>query len=358
MGRKNGPRQVGGASDAANELLGLRGVLLVVGAEEERPFAPDRPAEREAVLQALEVRLRGLAGGMLGGDPVPLAERVHRAFQLVGPRLRDHVDEAACRAPELGGRALVDDHHLLDRVLVECEGRALPAALLAEEGVVEVGAVDDEVVEDAALAADVQFVAVRPLGEGRARREQGQIEEVAAVRRQPFDHLVGEPLRSRHVVGGGRLVRVLADRDLLGDDLLQREVEVQGLADTKGQTGDPLHPPLGVLRHDQFVGTERQQGAGEGPRCGRLDGGHESGLAVLNQHVGALDRRSAWAADDSADDPGRCFGLGCGGDGACGGGRDQQDGGEGRTERHHGSARLVARFGALDDSGRLGGAGW
>ena len=247
---------------------------------------------------------------MLGGDPVPLPERVHRSFQFVRAGLRDHVDEAAGRAAELGRRALVDDHHLLDRVLVESERRALAAPLLAEERVVEVGAVDDEVVEDAALAADVQLIAVGPLGERSARCEQGQVEEVPAVHGQPLDHLVGEPLGGRHVFGRGRPVGVRRHRDLLGDDLLELDVEVQALADTKRQAGEPFHQSLVVPGHDQFVRPERQQRAGKGAGGRRLHGCHESRLGMLDQHLGAPDSGSVGPSDRAADDAGRRLGLG------------------------------------------------
>jgi hypothetical protein len=104
---------------------------------------------------------------------------------LVRAGLRHHVHEAAARAAELRVRPLGHDHHLLDRVEVEGEGRALAAALLAEERVVEVGAVHRDVVGDALLAVHADLVAVGPLHDRDARRELHEAEYVAPVVRQP-----------------------------------------------------------------------------------------------------------------------------------------------------------------------------
>ena len=130
-----------------------------------------------------------LPSAFLGAEDkrVVLEVDVQRAVHLVGARLGDDVDEAAVGAAELGVGALGHDHHLLDRVEVEGEGRALAAALLAEERVVEVGAVDRDVVVDALLAVDRELVAVRALHDGDAGRELGEVEEVAAVVRQALD---------------------------------------------------------------------------------------------------------------------------------------------------------------------------
>ena len=184
------PLQVGRVPDPAGGLLGLGGRLLVVGQEEEGPVARQRPTHRRAELVPPEVGFSAAPiRGVLGGDLVPLAEVVGRAGQLVGTRLGDDVDEPAGRAAELRGSALVHDDQFTDRVLVEGERGTLAAALLAEEGIVEVGAVHDEVVEDAALAVDVQLVAVRPLGNGGSRRQEGQVHKIAAVAGQRVHHL-------------------------------------------------------------------------------------------------------------------------------------------------------------------------
>ena len=82
---------------------------------------------------------------------------------LVRARLGDDVDDAAGGAAEFGVGAGRDDLELLDRFERDVDGRALPADLLAEEAVVVVAAVEADVVEDAALAGEVDLVAVGSL---------------------------------------------------------------------------------------------------------------------------------------------------------------------------------------------------
>ena len=147
------------------ELLGLAEPLLVVGEEEEQLVLPERPAERGAELLLVEREL--LALRVLGRQLVGLEEEVGRPARLLVPDLVTTWTNAPPLRPNSGGRAVGDDHHLLDRVLVERERRALAAALLAEERVVEVGAVHRDVVVDALLAVDADLVAVRPLHDRR-----------------------------------------------------------------------------------------------------------------------------------------------------------------------------------------------
>ena len=85
------------------------------------------------------------------------------------PDLVTTLTKPPLRAAELGVGALGHHHDLLDRVEVEGEGRPLAAALLAEERVVEVGAVHRDVVVDALLAVDRELVAVGALHDGDAR---------------------------------------------------------------------------------------------------------------------------------------------------------------------------------------------
>ena len=186
----------------------------------------------------------------VGGEGVVLAEVVRRAVELVGPRLGDDVEEAAARPAELRVGAIGDHHEVLHRVEVEGERRALAAPLLAEERVVEVGAVHRDVVVDAALAADADLVAVGPLHDGDVGRQRGEVEDVAAVVGQPLHRLHAQPggrLRLRHIHRrlGGR------DGDLLQLHRLrrQREGEVHRLAQSEltpalRLAGSPAPGPL------------------------------------------------------------------------------------------------------------------
>ena len=302
------PLQVRRVRDAAGGLLRLGGGLLVVGEEEERPVADERAAEGGPELVPPEIGLPAAAvRGVLGGDLVPLAEVVGGTGQLVGARLGDDVDESAGRAAELRGGALVHDDQFADRVLVEGERRALAAALLAEERVVEVGPVHDEVVEDAPLAVDVQLVAVGPLGDRGAGGQEGQVHEVAAVARHRVHHFLPEAL------GAGEVGRLDGRRQLaedrhrfLGHDP-EVQVEVQHLPHPQNRALDPLGPEPPGGGDGQVVGPRRQEAADESAGIRGLDGRHQVGVPVLDQDDGPRHRvpqRIAYlAADDAGGGP-------------------------------------------------------
>ena len=299
------PGQLGRARDAALRLPGLGRRLLVVGEEVERAVAHEGAAEGAACLVAPEVGLAAAALGRVGGrDLVPLPEVVGRPARVVRPRLRDHVDEAPGRAAELGRRALVHHHDLLDRVLVEGERGPLAAPLLAEERVVEVGPVDDDVVEDAALAGDVEDVAVRPLRYRRPRRQQGEVEVVAAVAGEPVYHLLGHPLRARHVGRRNQQRAVRRHRHRLRRHHPQIDREVEGLAHPQRRALDALDAVPAVGRHREVVGARRQERPHERAGRRRLDDGLQVGLPVQDDDHRAGHGLTERIADHAADDAG------------------------------------------------------
>src|SRR5262249_530015 len=108
------------------------------------------------------------------------------AVETVRTGLSDHVDHATRRAPEFGIGAAGDDLELLYCFQRDVNRRALSACLLAEEPVVVVAAVQRDVVENAALSVDVDFVAVRTLRDADARRQREQIFKLA-----PQDRRIG-----------------------------------------------------------------------------------------------------------------------------------------------------------------------
>ena len=299
------PFQVRQVGDPAGRLFGFDGRLLVVGEEEERPVAREGAAQGGADLVPPEIRFPASSFcGVLRRDLVPLAEVVARAGEVVGPRLGDDADEAARRAAELGGGSLVHDDQLADGVLVERERGTLSAALFPEEGVVEVGAVHDEVVEDAALSVDVQFVAVRPLGDGRPGREQRQVHEVAAVARHRIHHLFPEPLGAREVRGFDRGRQLAEDRDRFRGHDAEVQVEVEHLPHPQDRPLDALGPEPARRGDGEVVGARRQQTADELPVGRRFDAGDEIGAAVLDQDHRVRHRVAERVADLSADDAG------------------------------------------------------
>ena len=299
--------QVFRAGDPAVRLLGLGAGLLVIGQKVEHPVARDGTAQGRANLIAVEIGPAATArGGKRGGDLVPLPEVVGRAVDLVGPRLGNHVDKAPRGAAELGSGALIDHHQLLDGVLIERESRPLAAALLPEERVVEVRAVDDEVVEDAPLAADIQFVAVRPLRDRRARGEQGHVHEIAAVAREPVDNVLPHPLRTGHIRGVKRRRQLADHRDGLGRHEPEVDRQVERFPDPQRDSLDALGAESGSRRrHGEVVCAGRQQRAHKGSGSGGLHPGQQIGLPVLRGDHGPAQRIARRVEDRAADDAGR-----------------------------------------------------
>src|SRR5215470_13566399 len=102
---------------------------------------------------------------------------------VVCPGLCDDIDNTAGRASELGVGTTGNNLEFLYRVEGNVNCRALAAELFAEEAVVVVAAVKADVVKDAALAIEIDFVAVRALGNGNARSEGKQIFKFAPEHR-------------------------------------------------------------------------------------------------------------------------------------------------------------------------------
>ena len=291
-------------------LLCLGGFLLVVGNKKEGPVARDRATEREAELVAQEIRLARLRDGRVGRrHAVPLPEVVGGTRKLVGARLCDHVHKPARRPPEFGRGALIDHNDLLDRVLAEGEGGTLAASLLAEEGVVEVGAVDDEVVEDPPLAVDVEFVAVGSLRDGYTRREQRQVQVVAPVVGQSVHHLLGQPGRTGHVFRLNQALAAPFDRNPFEFGRAEPQRQVDFLADPQHQAGRARRPELDVRPRDHIIGAKREERAHErAGRCG-AHGRYESRFAVRHPDDRVSDGGSGRVDDLPANDPGRGLGL-------------------------------------------------
>ena len=300
------PLQVRRIGDPPGRLLRFDGRLLVVSQEEERPVAREGASHGRAELAPSEIRFPASSScGVLRRNLVPLAEVVARAGEIVGARFGDDVDETTGRPAELRGGSLVHDDQLADGVLVEGERGTLSAALFPEEGVVEVGAVHDEVVEDAALAVDVQFVAVRSLGDGRPRGEQRQIHEVAAVAGHRIHDVFPEALGAGEVRGLDRRGQLAEDRDRFGGHDAEIEVEVEHLPHPQDRALDALGPEPAGGGDGQVVGSGSQQVADELPFARCFDGGDEIGAPVLDHDGRVRHRVAERVADLSADDAGR-----------------------------------------------------
>jgi hypothetical protein len=183
-------------------------------------------------------------------------------------------------------------HELLDGVEVEGEGRPLPAALLAEEGIVEVGPVHRHVVVNAALATNRELVAIGALHDGDVGCEQREIEEVAPVVRQPRDHLAGE-LRGRLGTGHVDERRLRGDSDL-GQRLcsaLKSHRDLDGLAEPHDQPA-PRFGAEAQCTHGDVVGPEWQQRRDEDAAITADDDALVVGLRPPQRHRRPHHRRA------------------------------------------------------------------
>ena len=276
-------------------LPGVSQHLLVVRREEERLVPDQRATERGPELPLPEAgpAFRAVVPRDFG-ERVVLAEEMRRSAQFVGARLGDDVDESAAGAPEFRVCSLGNHNDFRDGVQIEGEGGALTPALLAEEWVVEIGAVYRDIVVDAALSGNGQFVSVRSLHDAHAGSQERKVQKIAPVVGQVLYRLLGQAggrLGPGHVDGGpsGHNDELLHFNNHL-DDQFDR------LANPDLQPGlTGFGPSLRPYRH--VVETERQQGRGEQTQFGRRkdspvigtglpenDGGASNGIVELIAH--------------------------------------------------------------------------
>ncbi len=236
------------------------------------------------------------------GQPVVLAEIVQRAAQLVGAGLGDHVHEARAGTAELGAGAARGHDDFLHRIQIERERRPLAAALLAEERIVEVGAVHRHVVLDAALTRHRQLVAVRALHDRHVGREQGEVQEIAAV--------VGETRHRLHRQRRGCLHARRIHRCLLRLHHHRRQLH---RAELQRQVHRLAHPhrdarPGRLAEAERAggdaVGAERQQEGDEHTALVALDGAFKVGLDVVHRHLRARDGSAGRVGHDAPDHAG------------------------------------------------------
>ena len=227
-------------------------------------------------------------------------------MQLVGARLGDDVDEAAAGAPEFRVGPLRHHHHFLHCVQIKGEGRALAAALLAEEGIVKISAIHRDVVVNAALPADAQFVAVGALDNGHTWGQQRQAEEIAPVVGQVLHRLFGQ---ARGWLALGYIHR---GQGRLDDHFLHLrqhfDDQFHGLTDSHLHPGLP-HFGLSGRLYRHVVEAEGQQGRGEQPQIGRGKGALVIGAGFLERDGGIADGVAKLVPDNAADYAGGRLGL-------------------------------------------------
>ena len=249
------------------------------------------------------------AVGEARGQPGPLLKLVRGAVELVGAGLGDHVDEAARTAPELRRGAV--GHHLkfFDGVQAYREGRALAAALLAEERIVVIRAIDGDVVVDAFLAVDGNLIAVRTLHDRDSRRERDQAEEVAPVVRQVayrarYRDRWSSPLGTSQESALRRLRTLPARRS----DKLNGRVSEMDWPTAKSKPFAHQRAEVGGLGC-HFVRTKREQHAAKPALCIGLEHAREVGAQIEKGYIGIRDRATGGVGDQPLDGSGIGLGL-------------------------------------------------
>jgi len=100
--------------------------------------------------------------------------------EIVGARFGDDVDDAAGGAAIFGVGATGHNLKFFHRVESDVYGGALATHLFAKETVVVITAIEADVVENAALAVDVDFISIGTLRNAYARSEGEQVFKFAA----------------------------------------------------------------------------------------------------------------------------------------------------------------------------------
>src|SRR5580765_3374382 len=109
------------------------------------------------------------------------------AVEIVCPRFGDHVDDPSSGSAVLSIRTRGDHLEFLHGIKSDVDRRTLTAGLLAKETVVIVPAVEADVVENATLACEIYFVAVRALCDGNTWRQRQKVFEFSAKDRCVLD---------------------------------------------------------------------------------------------------------------------------------------------------------------------------
>ena len=259
------------------------------------PCSHQRAAEHAAELVPVERRL--------AGRRLEEAGRVHRrvaqelpgaAVERVGAAAVVDVDRRARRAPVFGAHVVGDDLELGDRVRRRLHHLVREALVAGAVGVV-VDAVDQEVVERAAQAVDVERafarrVAGRQRGAGEldAGRQQRQRRVFAREQRQCADLLAADDLAALARVG---LDQRLRRRDLdLFRELADRHPQIDA------QPGADLDLHAVHQRHGEavlFAGDHVESGLDRGELVVAVGAGDlHRGNAGLDGGQGDLRRRN------------------------------------------------------------------
>jgi hypothetical protein len=182
------------------------------GGKEKKLVLNERTSETAAELIAAEILERlSIRSGCRQRFRAEVFEK--SAMEIVGPGFGDDVDDTASATSEFGVGPARGDLEFLHGFQSDVNGRALAAHLFAKETVVVVPAVEADVVEDAALSVDIDFVAVRTLRNADAGSQSEQVFKLTAQNRSCGDRKL---IESRGRLRLGDLDhRHVCDHDLL-----------------------------------------------------------------------------------------------------------------------------------------------
>ena len=193
---------------------GQVGKNLFKRSENENFVLDDRTADRSTKLVAAKVLERfAIRGSRCQRFRAEIFEAA--SVHLVRSRLCDDVDDASRSAPEFRVGSAGDNLEFLDRVQRDINRRALSAELFSEEAVVVVTPIEADVIEDAALTIEVNFIAIRTLRYGHTGRQCQQVFKFAPQHRRPADRELAQ--------GRGRFRFCCFDYRNVGDDDLLRD---------------------------------------------------------------------------------------------------------------------------------------
>src|SRR2546426_725636 len=159
---------------------------MLKGPEKEHFVLDDGATECAAELIAPEV-FKGFPVGGVCGQRLRAEIFEQAAMHIVASRLGDDVDHATSRAAEFCVGTTGDHLKFFYRVKCDVDRGTLTAELFTEKTVVVVAAIEADVVEYAALAIEVNLIAVRPLSDGHARRQCQEVFKLASEDRRAGD---------------------------------------------------------------------------------------------------------------------------------------------------------------------------
>src|SRR5437016_4846147 len=149
------------------------------GTEEECLVLAQRSTDRAAKLLAAKILQRFSIGGVCR-ERFQTLEVKQTSVDFICSRLGNHVDDATGRAAKLCRSSRGNHLKLFDGIQRNVDCRTLAAKLLAEKAIIVITAVEADIIEDATLTSESDFIPVRALDNADAGRQGQQILKFSA----------------------------------------------------------------------------------------------------------------------------------------------------------------------------------